>query len=80
MPAFYVSLTSIDDVKRFVDAATHCPCEIDVRSGRYLVNAKSIMGLFSLDLARPVAVEFLGSEPEAGSFRAQVADLVAPDP
>ena len=38
MSTFFVSLASIDDVKQFVDAATRCPCEVDVRSGRYLVN------------------------------------------
>ena len=34
MSTFFVSLASIDDVKQFVDAATRCPCEVDVRSGR----------------------------------------------
>ena len=63
MSTFFVSLASIDDVKQFVDAATRCPCEVDVRSGRYLVNAKSIMGLFSLELSKPVEVEVLISGP-----------------
>ena len=48
MQTFFVSLTSISDVKKFVDAATRCSAEIDVLSGRYVINAKSIMGLFSL--------------------------------
>ena len=46
MQTFFVSLSSISDVKKFVDAATRCACEVDVLSGRYVINAKSIMGLF----------------------------------
>ena len=73
MSAFYVSLSSIDDVKRFVDAATRCDCEIDVLSGRYVINAKSIMGLFSLDLSQPVQVEVQGTDAQREAFRQEVA-------
>ena len=69
---FTVSLASVDEVKQFVDAASRCPCEIDVRSGRYLVNAKSIMGLFSLDLSQPVQVEVLGTQEQAAAFQKDV--------
>ena len=41
------------------------PCEVDVLSGRYVIDAKSIMGLFSLDLSHPVKVEVHGSTPIA---------------
>ena len=54
MSEFLVSLTSIDDVRQFVKAATHCACDVDVLSGRYVVDAKSIMGIFSLDLSKPI--------------------------
>ena len=80
MSTFFVSLASIEDVKRFVDAATRCPCDADVHSGRYVVSAKSIMGLFSLDLAKPVEVEVLGTEAEAKAFQEQVSALVVPAP
>ena len=73
MSSFYVSLSSIDEVKRFVDAATRCACEIDVLSGRYVINAKSIMGLFSLDLSQPVQVEVQGTDEQRESFRRDVA-------
>ena len=53
MSEFFVSLSSIEDVRQFVNAATCCPCEVDVLSGRYVIDAKSIMGLFSLDLSHP---------------------------
>ena len=80
MTTFYVLLASIDDVKLFVDAATRCPCEVDVRSDRYLVNGKSIMGLFSLDLSKPVAVEVHGEDADAGAFQNQVSSMIVPAP
>ena len=74
MQSFQITLSSISDVKRFVDAATRVPCDIDVCSGRYTVNGKSIMGLFSIDLSEPVQVTFHGTEEEAAAFRAQLED------
>lgn len=77
MQTFFVALSSISDVKKFVDAATRCACEVDVLSGRYVINAKSIMGLFSLDLAKPVKVEFHGSDADAAAFQQEIAALIA---
>ena len=51
-----VKLSTIEDVKKFVTAATMSDGEIDLRSGRYVVDAKSIMGIFSLDLMSPIEV------------------------
>ena len=73
MSGFFVALSSIDDVKHFVDAASRCPGEVDVLSGRYVINAKSIMGLFSLDLSQPVQVEVHGTDAQRGAFQADVA-------
>ena len=42
-------------------------------SGRYVINAKSIMGLFSLDLSQPVQVEVHGTDAQRGAFQADVA-------
>ena len=57
MSRFPITLSSVNDVKTFVGLASACPCEVDVISGRYLVNGKSIMGLFSIDLSQPVEVD-----------------------
>lgn len=75
MKSFLVKLTSISDVKDFVSAATVQPCDIDVVSGRYTIDAKSIMGLFSLDLTKPIRVEVQGSDEEAAAFHAAVATM-----
>jgi phosphocarrier protein HPr len=56
MKAFDISLKSINDVKDFVDLS----------SGRYIVDAKSIMGIFSLDLSKPIRVEI--QVDDCGSF------------
>jgi len=50
-----VLLRSISDVKEFVNIMTKCEYDVDLVSGRYIVDAKSIMGIFSLDLAKPIS-------------------------
>lgn len=50
-------LNSINDVKDFVNIVSRCDFEVDLISGRYVVDAKSIMGIFSLDLSKPIQVE-----------------------
>lgn len=73
MPTFEVWLRSVDAVKEFVSAATRLPCEVDACCGRYVVNAKSIMGLFSMDLARPVEIVVHGTALQAESLMAECA-------
>lgn len=57
MRQFSIHLKSINDVKEFVRIVNDYPYEVDLASGRYIVDAKSIMGIFSLDLAKPIDVE-----------------------
>ncbi|MBQ2931424.1 MAG: HPr family phosphocarrier protein [Clostridia bacterium] len=57
MKTFNVLLSSINDVKNFVNIVSRFDYDIDLASGRYVVDAKSIMGIFSLDLSKPIAVE-----------------------
>lgn len=79
MTEFYVSLHSINDVRDFVSAASLSPVDIDVVSGRYTIDAKSIMGLFSLSLEAPVMVRVYGTDADGQSFRDAVAQMeVAP--
>ena len=69
MSRFPITLSSVNDVKTFVGLASACPCEVDVISGRYLVNGKSIMGLFSIDLSGPVSVELSKDGEEAEKLK-----------
>jgi phosphotransferase system HPr-like phosphotransfer protein len=54
MKTINIKLSTIEDVRNFVNAATKCDADIDLESGRYIVDAKSIMGIFSLDLMKPI--------------------------
>lgn len=49
-----ISLNSIDKVKSFVNDVTRFDCDFDLISGRYVIDAKSIMGIFSLDLSKDI--------------------------
>jgi len=57
MKSFNISLKSITDVKDFVNIVNRYDFDVDLASGRYVVDAKSIMGIFSLDLSKPIKVE-----------------------
>lgn len=57
MTSVKIRLSSIQDVRNFVDLVTkYFNVEIDLVSGRYVVDAKSIMGIFSLDLLNPITL------------------------
>ncbi|TCT16881.1 PTS HPr component family protein [Natranaerovirga pectinivora] len=49
-----VTLNSIDKVKSFVNLVSKFEYDFDLMSGRYVIDAKSIMGIFSLDLSKPI--------------------------
>ena len=49
-----ISLNSIDKVKAFVNEISKFDCDFDLVSGRYVIDAKSIMGIFSLDISKPI--------------------------
>lgn len=51
-----IKLSSIQDVREFVEIVCKFDHDIDLSSGRYVVDAKSIMGIFSLDLMNPIAL------------------------
>ena len=54
MKTVKISLNSIDKVKSFVNEVSRIDTEFDLVSGRYVIDAKSIMGIFSLDISKPI--------------------------
>ena len=58
MKTVQISLNSIDKVKSFVNAISQFEFDFDLISGRYVIDAKSIMGIFSLDLSKPLQLDF----------------------
>ena len=65
MKTFNIMLKSINDVKDFVNIVSKYDFDVDLSSGRYVVDAKSIMGIFSLDLSKPITVEAHTDDLEA---------------
>ncbi len=57
MKSIKISLELAQRVKEFVNVTQDYACEILLKSGKYVVDAKSILGIFSLDLSQPVTVE-----------------------
>jgi hypothetical protein len=55
-----------------VDIAVEQPFEVDLISGRYIVNAKSIMGVFSLDLANPILMKADCPARDAAAFEEKI--------
>ena len=64
MKTVKISLNSIDKVKSFVNDISKFDFDFDMVSGRYVIDAKSIMGIFSLDLSKPIELN-IHSEGEA---------------
>lgn len=62
MKTVKISLNSIDKVKAFVNAVAQFDSDFDLVSGRYVIDAKSIMGIFSLDLSKPIDLSIHGEE------------------
>lgn len=67
MLAVKISLNSIDKVKSFVNDISGFNAEFDLVSGRYVIDAKSIMGIFSLDISKPIDLN-IHTEDEADAI------------
>ena len=77
MKTVQISLNSIDKVKAFVNEISKFDCDFDLVSGRYVIDAKSIMGIFSLDLSKPINIVVESDAPEAQDFLTQAAQFQA---
>jgi phosphocarrier protein HPr len=74
MKTFNIMLNSINDVKNFVNTVNKYDFDVDLTSGRYVVDAKSIMGIFSLDLSKPIKVEVFTENP--GAFMEEMKPFI----
>lgn len=61
----YIELRSVDVVKRFVDELAPMEGDFDLIAGRYVIDAKSIMGIFSLDLSKTLELRIQNAEEKA---------------
>lgn len=75
MKTVKISLNSIDKVKAFVNEVTKYDAEFDLVSGRYVIDAKSIMGIFSLDLSKPIDLN-IHSESNVDEVLSKLTDFI----
>ena len=68
-----IVLSSIESVKKFVSITTKYDFQINLTTDKYKIDAKSIMGVFSLDLSKPVTLEL--ESDAAGEFLAEIAQF-----
>ena len=64
MKSVMIRLSLVENVNKLVNIVSRYPFEMDLRAGRHVVDAKSILGIFSLDLSKPIALEIYGDDCE----------------
>ena len=62
MKSVTLKLTLAEEIKEFVNTVNRYSYEMDLRAGRHVVDAKSILGIFSLDLSRPITLEIYSDQ------------------
>ena len=62
MKSVMIRLSLVENVNKFVNIVSRYPFEMDLRAGRHVVDAKSILGIFSLDLSRPITLDIYSDE------------------
>ena len=77
MTTVSISLNSIEKVKSFVNEIAKFECDFDLISGRYLIDAKSIMGIFSLDLSQKITLKIHANENEIPSILESLKPYIA---
>ena len=69
-----IRINAINDVKDFVTIASRCPYNADLISGRYSIDAKSIMGIFSLDLSNDLELNI--HSDDCGDFLDEISRFI----
>ncbi len=75
MKTVKISLNSIDKVKAFVNEVAKFDAEFDLVSGRYVIDAKSIMGIFSLDLSKSIDLN-IHSESDVDEILDKLSEFI----
>lgn len=76
MTTIQVTLNSIDKVKTFVNLVSRYNSDFDLVSGRYVIDAKSIMGIFSLDLSKPIELN-IHDDAVVAEVKAALNDFIS---
>ena len=62
MKTVQIRLSLVENVNKFVNIVGRYPFDMDLRAGRHVVDAKSILGIFSLDLSRAITLEIYSDD------------------
>ena len=62
MKSVTLKLSQAEEIKEFVNTVNRYSYEMDLRAGRHVVDAKSILGIFSLDLSKPISLEIYSDD------------------
>lgn len=74
MTEFKVKIDTINDVKKFVNTVSRYDFDVDLISGRYAIDAKSIMGIFSIDLSKELTLK--AHTDNADVIKADLAEFI----
>ena len=74
MTTVKININTINDVKDFVTIVSRCEYDVDIVSGRYAIDAKSIMGIFSLDLSKEITMEV--HSDDCADFLAEIKPFI----
>ena len=75
MKSFYIKLSEINDVYTLVNTLVAYNGDVDLESGRYIVDGKSLLGIFSLDLRQPIIMT-IHNEEKADELIAKIDSFV----
>lgn len=78
MQKYDIRLSLAENVKTFVNVVNKYDFDMDLRSGRHVVDAKSILGIFSLDLSRPITLEVDNDKSKDSAAMAALEADIAP--
>lgn len=72
-----IRLSDVKDIQLLCNAAVEFPFNIDILSGNYILDAKSFMGIFSLDLNQPMQIRIDATDEQAAAFLQKIQKLQA---
>lgn len=76
MRTLLINLGAVDRVKRFVNIVSKYEYDFDLVSGRYVIDAKSIMGIFSLDLSKNITLNIHAEDENLDKLMEELGDFV----
>lgn len=72
-----LNLNTLDKVKRFTDLTNRFNSDIDIVRERYVIDAKSIIGIYTIDLTKPVTVRIISNDKaEIARFNEQMEEFM----